>query len=320
MEITWISTLKSLLLQSMEKIVRHIETLLRRHDYVILPDFGGFVIQHQPAKISEEQIAPPLAVVGFNPLMNTSDGLLAIEISRAENKSFREAIQLIDSEITQFKQQLKNKKTISCGSLGTLSLNPEGKIMFLPSPNGALLPANYGLSTLFYSQIAKEIEEKRRKTVTISIPSRNKIARYAAVGIIAVGLMFSAPKLNNVSNTTANFNPLEFFNTSEGVNNVSETTSVVENAITTNQQEILQQPEEKKYHVIVGCMPTQKMADDLCAYLKGQNYPNAYVVEPPIKTYRVAIESFSDKNEAIAYMENLRKTNPEFPDAWVLNY
>ena len=45
---------------TMERIARHIETLIRRHDYVIVPDFGGFVIQNQHAVIHAESIEPPL--------------------------------------------------------------------------------------------------------------------------------------------------------------------------------------------------------------------------------------------------------------------
>lgn len=307
----------------MEKIAQHIETLLRRHDYVIVPDFGGFVTQQQSAKIGYEQISAPLAVVGFNPLMNVSDGLLAIEISRAENKSFREAMQLIESETILFKQLLKNRNYVSCGNLGALSTNSDNKITFIPSENSKFLPANYGLNTLYYSKIATQIANNEKKTVTISIPSRSKVARYAAVAIIAGGLMFSAPKLNDARNTTAGLNPISFMNTSDKAiesNNTTNTATFTnaEKATTVNSN-TASQIEVKKFYIIVGCLATQKVADELCNNLKKNNYPNAMVL-PPIKTYRVAITSFTTQKEAVSYMENLRKTNPSFPDAWVLNY
>lgn len=306
----------------MEKIVQHIETLLRRHDFVIVPDFGGFVTQRQSAKIDDEQINPPVAVVGFNPLMNTSDGLLAIEISRAENKSFREAVQLIDTEVAALKHLLSQGKNVFCGNLGSLFLSKENKILFSPTDDSTFLPANYGLSALYYSKISNNTEVEN-KTVTISIPSRNKITRYAAVGIITIGLIFTAPKLNDARNTTASLSPASFVNFSDNLlkeNNAAPTTEIAstQNSSITTTESTSAIP-EKKFYVIVGCMATQKKAEEICNHLKENNFHNAFIL-PRIKTYRVAIESFTTEKDAVNYMGNLRKTNREFHDAWVLNF
>ena len=131
----------------MEQIARHIETLLRRHDYVVVPDLGGFVVQNQQAVIHDDAIEPPLSRVGFNPLLNVSDGMLTIEISRAEKISFREASQLIEKSVAGLKTALKAQRTVSCGNLGTLSVDREEKIIFKPSLNADMLPSNYGLGT-----------------------------------------------------------------------------------------------------------------------------------------------------------------------------
>lgn len=308
---------KWLLLHLMEQLIRHIETLIRRHDYVIVPDFGGFVVQHQPAVISDEQLHAPRAVVGFNPLMNVSDGLLAIEVSRAENKSFREAVLFIESEIQTLKTALKTSGKANCGCLGELRLNAEQKITFTPSENSSFLPANYGLTALYYSKATPE--EENRQTVTLSIPSKNRITRYAAIGIIAVGLFFTVPKLNDARRTMANFNPTGLFETTEQVENPPATSSIVtQNAAAPLEEAPEVAQLQKTHHVIVGCMATQKAADELCTYLKNEHYADASVL-PPIKTYRVAIASFAQKAEAIAYMENLRKTKAQFAEAWVLS-
>lgn len=68
----------------MAKINQHIEKLLAYHDYVVVPGLGGFVVQHQSAKITAGHISAPTATVGFNSLMQHADGLLAIEVARAE--------------------------------------------------------------------------------------------------------------------------------------------------------------------------------------------------------------------------------------------
>ena len=71
-----------------EKIYQHIEKLLAYHDYVVVPGLGGFVVQQQFACVYDDVLFPPSAVIAFNPLMNHSDGLLAIEVARAEGVTF----------------------------------------------------------------------------------------------------------------------------------------------------------------------------------------------------------------------------------------
>jgi len=51
--------------------------------------------------------------------------------------------------------------------------------------------------------------------------------------------------------------------------------------------------------------------------LQKENYDCAHVLSP-IKTYRIAIQSFNSKEEAIEFMLKLRKTDTRFATAWVL--
>jgi CCDC81-like prokaryotic HU domain 1 len=92
-----------------EKIYQHIEKLLAQHDYVVVPNLGGFVVQTQSAMFFSDHITPPQSSIGFNPLMHHSDGLLAIEIARTEGISYRAAIEAIDSEIDIIKKRLHKR-------------------------------------------------------------------------------------------------------------------------------------------------------------------------------------------------------------------
>ena len=46
-----------------EKFFQHIEKLLAQHDYVVVPNLGGFVVQLQSAQLLSDQITPPVAIV-----------------------------------------------------------------------------------------------------------------------------------------------------------------------------------------------------------------------------------------------------------------
>jgi hypothetical protein len=69
--------------------------------------------------------------------------------------------------------------------------------------------------------------------------------------------------------------------------------------------------------VVVASLPQKDMAYRYCEELKSKNYECAHVLKP-VKTYRVVIQSFHHKQEAIEFMEKLRKTDEQFSSAWVL--
>ena len=304
----------------MEQIARHIETLLRRHDYVVVPDLGGFVVQNQQAVIHDDAIEPPLSRVGFNPLLNVSDGMLTIEISRAEKISFREASHLIEKSVAGLKSALKAQRTVGCGNLGTLSVDAEEKIIFKPSLNADMLPSNYGLGTLHYSPFAESIAAEDRK-LTITLPSPRKIARYAAIGLIAASVFLAAPTLNDARQNFAGLYPENLLETSEKPvsTNIKTLTplAAVSNTIAETKEIEATPVEEARFHVVVASLPTQEMADKYCTELKADDFSKVHIL-PPSRLYRVAIESFTSKASAVTYMENLRKSSTEFAEAWVL--
>lgn len=80
---------------------------------------------------------------------------------------------------------------------------------------------------------------------------------------------------------------------------------------------MIQNNDSDLYHVVVASLPTRQSAENYCQTLKSENFECAHVLSP-IKSYRVSIQSFVDRDEAIRYMENLRKSDSRFETAWVL--
>ena len=96
----------------MENLNQYLEKLIARHDYVVVPGLGGFVVQFQSAEIHNNVIFPPCAVISFNPLMQHNDGLLAIEISRTEQISYRIAVELVNKLTLDIKSKLAAKDSV----------------------------------------------------------------------------------------------------------------------------------------------------------------------------------------------------------------
>jgi len=295
-----------------EKIYQHIEKLLAQHDYVVVPNLGGFVVQKQSAILFPDRITPPQSTIGFNPLMHHSDGLLAIEIARTEGISYRAAIEVINNEIELVRKKLNNSEYFEFGNLGFLNSNESGNILFYPKQKADFLPNNFGISDIYTSKIINQKNKEVRK-ITFTLPS-TQIFKYAAAGALIFGLLFVSPNINDMRRTNkADFSsliPLQLPQTTinqDSVVIISTTNSLEETIIN----------DSCNFHVIVASLPTQTSADKYCKLLEENNFLQAHVMAPS-KIFRVAIQSFSNREKAIEYMENLRLSDEQFETAWVM--
>lgn len=290
---------------------KHIEKLLAKHDYVVVPTLGGFVVQTESAIILGNRIIGPKAILAFNPLMQHIDGLLAIEIAKSESISYKQSIELIEKEVEKIKSELKSFNNVQFGNLGSLTLNTENNLIFTPSSKPDFLPQNTGITDIVIKQKSKNAAKK--KTVTFTLPSKSML-QYAASAIIIFGLLFITPSITDkhLSNK-ADVSSLLQLNTPHHINNIAKTETVTKAIAVDN---LMQTATLQKFHVIVASSATQKSADDFCAELVNNNFKNAHTLVPS-KTYRIAIQSFENRNEAIAYMEELRATDSRFETSWV---
>ena len=71
----------------------HIQYLLYRHNCVVLPGFGGIVLQYSPARIHPAQhiFQPPRKALAFNRSLTTNDGLLISHVANAEQLHYDDA-------------------------------------------------------------------------------------------------------------------------------------------------------------------------------------------------------------------------------------
>ena len=300
----------------MAKINQHIEKLLAYHDYVVVPGLGGFVVQHQSARITAGHISAPIATVGFNSLMQHSDGLLAIEVARAEGITYRKAVEIIESEVKEFKHQLLQSKHFQLGNLGLFSLNENGSLHFVPCEKVDFLPLNIGINELFVSELERKIEKETKK-ISFVLPTA-KTFRYAAAAVLLSAMLMISPQMNDVRRAeTADLLSLSMLKPTIETPANSAPVLCPELTETKLPDGIVQNNDSNLYHVVVASLPTQLSADKLCESLKKENFECAHVLKPA-KSYRVSIRSFAEKAEAIAFMENLRASDERFETAWVL--
>ena len=309
----------------MEDFSQHIENLLVQHDYVVVPNLGGFVVQKQSAQLHHNRITPPTSVISFNPLMQYADGLLAIEISRSARMTYRQAVEAIDDHVAHLWSDLRTNGRVQLGDLGKLIYGGMNSLTFIPNVKAAFLPQNFELTDLYVASLVSRQQHDEKKKVTITLPS-SKLYKFGAAAAIVIGLLFVSPKVTDVRQANyASLASISFVDTTTNSTNGACLNDSVNNSVQLNVVEPVSNKvtktslstDENEFHVVVASLPTQESAHKFCKELVDDNFSKAKVL-PPIRTYRVAIQSFPNREEAIRYMENLRKTDSRFETAWVL--
>ncbi|MDD3079516.1 MAG: SPOR domain-containing protein [Paludibacter sp.] len=307
----------------MEKLDQHIEKLLAAHDYVVVPEFGGFVVQRISAQITDGRIIPPSSTVAFNPLMHHADGLLAIELAKSESMTYRQAVERISQNVEALKKKLEETDRIELGNVGVLYRDEQQTLCFSPAGNANFLPDNFGNEDILLHVLP---DQQTSKTIRFEYkPKVSHTIRYAAAAVLLLGMLMISPRVNDTRiNSQASLlslvgiqNPAKKSIAVTGTEPVSTVSTGSEETHSLAGNEIVPNNDADLYHVIVASLPDKESADRFCNDLLNDNFKEAHVLAPK-KNYRVAIMSFADKTEAIQYMENLRKSDERFSQAWVL--
>ena len=108
----------------MNSVISHIEYLLTRHDCVVVPGFGGFLLQQQTAKFDKYgNITPPSKGISFNAGLNHHDGLLANSIMEDYMISYNEANSVISDFVLSLRNNITIEKNYKFGHLCSFLFN-----------------------------------------------------------------------------------------------------------------------------------------------------------------------------------------------------
>lgn len=303
----------------MNSIFEHIENLLIKNDYVIVPNFGGFISQQQTSKIQGNTIQPPLSVVGFNPLLQHSDGLLEMEIARTEHVTYRQAVEIISDNVTRIKKILQYGETINFGQIGEIRQNKE-TLVFIPASDFRFLPANFGLHNVDFHCFNKK-NKNVEKPVTLTLYPQ-KILRYAASIALILGMLGLQPFLDRKPQQANFVNMLNNIKTVQEFNSANTAKFVTENQnIATEQAVTIVEKEEvitKNFHLIAGCFQSQKSAEQYVNLLKDKKIETEITVLSSTNLKRVSIGSFATLEEAKTALKNLKNSDKEFENVWIM--
>lgn len=222
----------------MDRIIEHIERLLLRHDCVIIPDFGGFVLQSVPSVYvgDEHSFTPARKEIVFNPTLTHNDGLLAESYMQQYTVDFKKSLHLIREDISLIKETIDDDSEFQFGRVGFF-MKEGDHILFMPGKNSDLLfsTSSYGLPTFHYlslvsrklsigltdesvkpivksAVIAGTENTSKSKNIIYTIPVTRTFVRVlaAAASAVILFLLISTPvKDVNKASYSASFIPQE---------------------------------------------------------------------------------------------------------------
>lgn len=312
----------------------YLNTLLKEHDCVIIPHFGGFISNYQPAFVystTTTQFSPPKKSILFNKNLNHDDGLLLNHICKENGLNYPEAKSQLYYAIDKIIKTLKSEKEYTFESIGTFIINTNNRLQFTPNLSENYLTSSFGLTSFNFPVLNKDITLRRRKTFTPEdvkkIVNTKKIKRPVVFASILLAVAFVGVNLNeNVHLSSFDFFSKINIEQSRHIDNspthadtkqaATEENSSVENLLekTTSKQQALMYSESKtKFYLIAGCFSDLYNADKLAQELELDGFSPEIIIGKNM--YRVSALSFSDKKDALNSLITHRKD--KMKDLWI---
>jgi cell division septation protein DedD len=162
------------------KLDSYIQHLLQDHEMVIVPGFGAFISEYQPAEVDNDsdEIKPPSSRLVFNPQIKNNDGLLVGYVAEVTRSSHFEALQKIEKARDNMLYQLDKGEKVELIELGTFSRNEKNELVFESLSEKQHSLDSFGLeatalSTQEYgepSEKEEEVEEKQAEEPPVVVP------------------------------------------------------------------------------------------------------------------------------------------------------
>ena len=283
---------------------KYIEDLLYRNECVVIPNFGAFITSVNSANLNNEGVfTPPSKSISFNKKIKKNDGVLANYIAELNDISFDEAMKLIKLNVSNFNNDILNRKDIVFSKVGVISINEE-LTEFVSYSKINYLKDSYGLSSVSSSFI------KRNKK---KAPFSN-FSKYAAA--LIVGLLISSIVYNNELNKIAQKNIIAYQQADLLIEKeIQKATFVIENPLPLVKMIVKENIGD--FHVVAGSFSVEENSFTRLKQLKNKGYKARKIGQNKFGLFQVAYSSFHNRSDADMALEKIRISDNEA--AWILN-
>ncbi|GAA4024179.1 SPOR domain-containing protein [Hymenobacter glaciei] len=166
----------------------HIRPLLRDHDCVIIPDFGGLVADVSPARAQpgRQALSPPTKLVAFNQALTRNDGLLVDALSQHLGLPIAEARERVRAAVAGLHQELDENNRTELPGIGIFRRAAGRGLAFEYTGTDNLLASSFGLPELAARPV--RTGESRKLPQPVLRGARTRLARFVPASIIAVAV------------------------------------------------------------------------------------------------------------------------------------
>jgi hypothetical protein len=187
----------------------HLRPLLRDHDCVIIPDFGGLVAEYTSAKVQpagRHLLSPPTRQVAFNQALTRNDGLLVDTLREQLGLSAAEAREHLRQAVAMLHYELKAQQRTELPGIGVFRQQVGRGLQFEYTGTENLLAAAFGLPELTAHPVAVSDARLAREQQAQLVPrlrsaakrgnwvSMRQLKRGGAIGL-AAGLVVAVISL-----------------------------------------------------------------------------------------------------------------------------
>ena len=175
----------------------HLRPLLRDHDCVIIPDFGGLVAEYTPARVQpggRHLLSPPTRQVAFNQALTRNDGLLVDVLRQHLNVPAAEAREVLRQAVAALHHELQSQQRTELPGIGVFRQLTGRGLQFDYTGTDNLLAAAFGLPELTAhpvrvtdARLAREQQAQlvpRLRSAGRGLPLR-RVVPGAAIGLLA---------------------------------------------------------------------------------------------------------------------------------------
>jgi len=297
----------------------HISDLLYRYECVILPGLGAFLTQNKAAFIDAKThtFYPPSKTLSFNRHLQTNDGLLANHIAKTKNITYEAALFRLRAEVKTLKENLEKGETISISNVGSLKINQNSYLEFIPETASNFLTEAFGLSSFVSSKVEREVQKKKEEEpVLLFTPQKSRIPyiKYAAIGLLAIGLS-SMGGLYLYNSQVSQHNIVEKQKANSLVENqIQQATFVVNTPLPSLTLEV--KKPAGNYHLIAGAFRMEENALTKIKLLKEKGYPARTIGVNKFGLHQVVYATFESREEALKSLREVKLQDNK--DAWLL--
>ncbi|MDH6354146.1 hypothetical protein M2132_000468 [Dysgonomonas sp. PH5-45] len=336
----------------MKRLISHISSLVLKHNCVIVPEFGGFILNYNNAKIDNTGlILSPKFTYAFNQNLKYNDGLLAEAYMNEENLSYEAACKEIAEDVKNLNVFLASEGTLQIENIGGLKIQEGGLLVFEPI-EVFFHPSTFGCSDLSIRPLDQIMEVKSMVETKRKHFDMKRVVSGAAAVAAAIAVFFIASTPINENNDpyihksgflTTVIHPNSNLNIATPSANTGEKPTVLDEPALISEVETKQPSKEAdkipatpintakkevkvevsdqaanlRYYLIVGGETDSHLAERRLNQFKNQGFANAHLLKSPDRI-RIYVAAFNNKDSADSYLVQFKKNHPKYSDAWIL--